>query len=231
MRSWFPFTDYDFYAYLTSGVIVIASVDYTMFGGSLVNRTEWTVAQGVFWTMLSYLVGHVTAGPSSFLLEQILAKEVFKSPSLVVLGLAPPRSLEKFLSALFAREYSPLPENFRSQITEKLSKFGSSSLVDPPDSEALFQAAFSVARYEPSSELRLNQFMNLYGLCRNVAFAFIVAATLLTWKINCDPKPMDGWLLAAALIMFVGMYGRFIKFYSAYTREVYRAFARGANEA
>ncbi len=87
MKSWFPFTDYDFYAYITAGVIVIAGLDYALFGGVLVNRSEWTVVQGVFWSMISYLVGHITAGLSSFLLEQNAIKKAFRAPVLIILNL------------------------------------------------------------------------------------------------------------------------------------------------
>lgn len=226
MKSWFPFTDYDFYAYITSGVILIASVDYTLFGGVLVNRTEWTVVQGVFWTMLSYLVGHITAGLSSFLLEQTITKKVFRSPSLIVLGLSSPRWFEKLFSSLFAQEYSPLPSPSCDEVIRKLSGKLQCDRATLPDAETMFQAAFSVARYEASSELRLNQFMNLYGFCRNVAFAFVLASILLTWKLSFHPAPADGWLIAAAVIMAIGMYGRFLKFYAAYTREIFRAFGR-----
>lgn len=226
MKSWFPFTDYDFYAYITSGVIAIASVDYTIFGGILVNRTEWTVVQGVFWTMLSYLVGHITAGLSSFVLEQTITKRVFRSPSLILLGLTSPRWFEKLFSSLFAREYAPLPKPSREEIIQKLCSKLQCNQANLTDAETMFHTAFSVARYEASSELRLNQFMNLYGLCRNVAFAFVLASILLIWKFNSHPAPADGWLTAAAVIMAVGMYGRFLKFYSAYTRETFRAFGR-----
>lgn len=226
MKDWFPFTDYDFYAYITAGVIVIASFDYALFGSVLVSRTEWTVVQGVFWTMLSYLVGHITAGLSSFLFEQTLTKKVFRSPILIILGLKSPRWFERLFSSLFAHEYSPFPSFSSDGVIEKLTGKLNCDRANLPDAETLFQTAFSVARYEASSELRLNQFMNLYGFCRNVAFAFVLASILLTWKLNFHPAPADGWLIAAAVIMAIGMYGRFLKFYSAYTRETFRAFGR-----
>lgn len=228
MKSWFPFTDYEFYAYITSGVIVIAGVDYTLFGGVLVNRTEWTIVQGVFWTMISYLVGHITAGLSSFALEQTLVKKVFRAPELIILGLQKPRLFERAFKSLFAREYSAFPQTNSDQIIEKLAaslKCDRASLTDP---EAMFQTAFSISRYESTSEVRLNQFMNLYGFCRNTAFAFLLVAALLVWKMTFSPVAMDNWLLIGALVMAVGMFGRFLKFYSAYTRETLRTFGRKA---
>lgn len=226
MKSWFPFTDYEFYAYITSGVIVIAGVDYVLFDGILVNRAEWTVVQGFFWTMISYLVGQITAGMSSFTLEQTLLKKVFRAPVFVILGLKVPRWFEQFFKSLFANEYAKFPQQNCDDILDKLAaslRCDRCALTDP---EAMFQAAFSVSRYEPTSEARLNQFMNLYGLCRNVAFAFLLVAFLLIWKRICSPAPMDGLLLVGASVMAVGMFGRFLKFYSAYTRETLRTFGR-----
>jgi hypothetical protein len=226
MKSWFPFTDYDFYAYITSGVIVIAGVDYALFGGVLVNRTEWTVVQGIFWTMISYLVGHISAGLSSFALEKTLAKKMFRAPESIILGLQKPRWFERVFKSLLASEYSAFPQANCDDILDKLAvslKCDRASVTDP---EAMFQTAFGIARYEPTSEVRLNQFMNLYGLCRNVAFAFLLVAILLIWKRFYNPTPMDDWLLTGATIMVVGMFGRFLKFYSAYTRETFRIFGR-----
>jgi hypothetical protein len=230
MKTWFPFTDYEFYAYITSGVIVIAGVDYALFGGVLVNRTEWTVVQGIFWTMISYLVGHISAGLSSFALEQTLAKKVFRAPESIILRLQKPRWFERIFKSLLAGEYSAFPQANCDDILNKLAaslKCDRASLNDP---EAMFQTAFSVSRYEPTSEARLNQFMNLYGLCRNVAFAFVLVAMLLIWKRACNPTQMDDWLLTGSAIMAVGMFGRFLKFYSAYTREILRTFGRKSNE-
>lgn len=228
MKNWFPFTDYEFYAYITSGVIVISGIDYTLFGGILVNRAEWTVVQGVFWTMISYLVGHIAAGLSSFALEQTLVKKIFRAPELIILGLKEPRWFEKLFKSLFASEYARFPQQNCDDILDKLAtslKCDRSLLTNP---EAMFQTAFSVSRYEPTSEARLNQFMNLYGLCRNVAFAFLLVTFLLIWKRIFSPNPMDGWLLVGASVMSVGMFGRYLKFYSAYTRETLRTFGRKA---
>lgn len=226
MKSWFPFTDYDFYAYITSGVIVIAGVDYALFDGLLVNRTEWTIVQGVFWTMISYLIGHVTASFSSFFLEQILTKKVFTAPEMIILGLKKPRIFERVFGSLFAVEYQALPKILIDEILEKMTVRLKCDRASLNDKNLIFQTAFSVARYEPTSDSRLDQFMNLYGLCRNVSFAFLLVAILMSWKMARVPTEIDMWLLVGCLIMFVGLFGRFLKFYSAYTREILRTFGR-----
>jgi hypothetical protein len=226
MKGWFPFTDYEFYAYITSGVIMIAGLDYAIFGGVLVNRADWTIVQGVFWTMISYLVGHIGAGLSSFALEQTILHKVFTAPVSMILGRKQPRWFERLFKSLFAREYSALPSPTSNEILDKFAaKFNCDrdALDDP---EAMFQTAFSVSQYESTSETRLNQFMNLYGLCRNTSFAFLVVTALLVWKRYCNPATIDDWLIAGSSMMAVGMFGRFLKFYSAYTRETLRTYGR-----
>lgn len=226
MKNWFPFTDYEFYAYITAGAILIAAVDYTLGSSALVARTEWTIVQGIFWTMISYLVGHVVAGLSSFFMEQLLLKKLFTNPLQIILGLKQSRWFELPFQYLFAREFSPLPQSVSTKIRLKLDASivnDQSALEDP---EAIFQTAFSVARYSKDSEFRLNQFMNLYGLCRNVAFVSLIAAVLLWTRTYQSPNPKDALLAWGAFVLGLGMFGRFIKFYSAYTREVLRAFER-----
>ena len=57
MKQWFPFTDYEFYAYIAAGMLLVAAVDYTFGGAVLTNRAEWTVVQIVFWAVIAYLAG------------------------------------------------------------------------------------------------------------------------------------------------------------------------------
>jgi hypothetical protein len=89
MKDWFPLTSYDFYSYMAAGLIAIAGCDYFISGGILIERTQWTIAQGFFWVVLCYLIGHVLAGPSQLILEDIFAKGVFRPPSSIMIGEKP----------------------------------------------------------------------------------------------------------------------------------------------
>ena len=59
MRDWFPLTNYEFYAFVASGMLLVASIDYCFADAVLVNRTEWTLVQIVFWTVVSYIAGQI----------------------------------------------------------------------------------------------------------------------------------------------------------------------------
>ena len=48
MKDWFPLTSYEFYAYLTSGMVVLAAADRAFMGSTLASHTDWKVVIVVF---------------------------------------------------------------------------------------------------------------------------------------------------------------------------------------
>jgi hypothetical protein len=225
LKQWFPLTDYDFYAYLISGMLLIGAVDYTLAGGILVHKTQWTVAEGLFWVTIAYLVGHISAAPSAAFLEHFVARRLMDSPADVQLGLKERGGFERFFAALFApREYAPLTPPIRSKALERASdELG--EVRDGLTGEAVFQAAFHPVRQTPDTVARLSAFLNQYGFSRNVAFASFVASILFTIQAFEEPTRMHLLLLAAAAVLSLGMFGRFIKFYAAYSADVIRTYA------
>lgn len=224
MKDWFPFTNYDFYAYLTTGMIVVASVDHSFLNSSLANQQHWTLAAGVFWAATAYLVGHIIAMPSSAILEHVLARRVLLTPTDILLGMRKPRFRERAIAALTgAREYQPFPKPNRDSIIAKVA----TSLHTTPrsvTSEAAFQVAFPYARSVPDTASRLDNFLNQYGLCRNASFAAAVAACIILIGNYYSPQPTSGLLALAAVVIAVGLFCRFLKFYAAYAREVFRTY-------
>lgn len=225
MKQWFPFTDYDFYAYLTAGMLFIAAVDYTYGGSVLVNRTEWTVVEIVFWIAVAYLTGQLIAAPSAAFLEHILARRVFSPPIVILLGLKERRLHERWLAALFAgRDYAPLPLFVRERIFLKAAKALEIEREKLSDAETVFQIAYPVSRSFADAVARMDQFRNLYGFSRNLAFVGMTAAVLLGFRAYQTPSPETTKLLIGALVLAVGMFGRFLKFYAAFGAEVLRTY-------
>jgi hypothetical protein len=225
MKDWFPFTSYEFYAYLAAGVLVIAAVDYSFTGAVLVNRTDWTIVQGVFWTIVAYLSGQLTAAPSSAILEHFLARTIFTAPVEVAAGVKPQHFGDRMIAWLFAnREYRPLPLGICEKIRLKASAQLNVALATV-SGEVAFNVAFPVARANADTAARLDQFLNLYGFCRNISFSAMIAVACLVFRKSNLNDPNAIGLIAAAIVLCVGMYGRFIKFYAAYSREVLRAYA------
>ncbi|MDX7951763.1 hypothetical protein P7D22_11345 [Lichenihabitans sp. Uapishka_5] len=196
MREWFPLTDYEFYAFVASGMFLIAAVDYCYTGGVLVGRTEWTVVQGVFWTVVAYVLGQICAAPSSAVVEFLLARVWLRSPATVALGIGKRRWREHVVAWLFAnREYAPLS----SAVQNRIKKAAATKLkvnVDDLDAEAVFQVAFPAARGQEDSAKRLDSFINSYGFCRNICFVAIIATPMLALKYHRDHMTLDLVLLS-----------------------------------
>ena len=230
MKDWFPFTDYDFYACLTAGVLIVASVDYAFYGGVLTARENWSVVQCVVWVAISYIVGQISAAPSAALLEHVVARRLFLDPTKVILGLNPMRKRERIVQALFAQfEYAPLAPEARDKITGNISK-ALGAPVSQLSGGSFFHIAFPVARSVVDTAARLDRFISLYGFARNVAFAALIAALVLISGNISRLDYRDVGLAALAGVIAIGMFGRFIKFYAAYTAEIFRTYGRVSGE-
>lgn len=227
MKQWFPLTDYEFYAFVTAGMLLIAAVDYSVAGAILTTRTDWGVVNGVFWTIIAYLVGQICAAPSAGLLEHVVARRWLSIPADIQLGLKPRNAAERLAAALFAqREYAPLSTAVREKALARAATQLGRAVTDL-DGETVFQAAFHISRAVPDTAVRLGAFLNQYGLGRNVAFVGLIATPLLIYRQCVTPSPIGGWLIAASALLTIGMFGRFLKFYSAYSCDVLRTYASG----
>ena len=104
MDQKFPFTSYDFWAYLSAGFLLLFAIDQAM-STKLLMRDSWTVVQGVVAVSVAYVVGHLVASASSFLLEKMLVgrllgyprnvlpyKLIYPSPWSIISRLPKPRS-------------------------------------------------------------------------------------------------------------------------------------------
>ena len=79
MENKLPFTSYDFWAYLSSGFLLLFAVDYVV-GKGLLMRDSWAVVQGVIAFASAYFAGHVVASISSLFLERLLVGKMLGYP-------------------------------------------------------------------------------------------------------------------------------------------------------
>ena len=229
MKDWFPLTSYDFYAYLTAGMIVLGAYDHAFMGSTLAHEQHWTIIGGVFWAAVAYLLGQILAVPSAALLEYGLARRALRPPTEVLLGLHPPRRRERLIAAICgAREYQPFPEANQASILGKAAK-ALGVEVSTIDGEAAFQCAFPYARSVADSATRLDNFLNQYGMCRNVSFATALATVILGLHAWCTHDWQSAELAIGVFALSIGLFCRFIKFYAAYAREVFRTFNKCAD--
>jgi hypothetical protein len=84
MRSYFPFTDYDFWGYIASGFVFLFALDHTL-QTAIFQRSTWTLVEGLVAVAAAYAVGHLLAGIVSALLERRFARYLSR-PSVLLLG-------------------------------------------------------------------------------------------------------------------------------------------------
>lgn len=232
MRSWFPFTDYDFYGYLASGFALLFALDLSITGGEIMLREKWSFVEVVLAVSLAYATGQIAAMPSSILLEHGVARKFLHPPLVILIGASKPRWREKFVSRfLVGRHYEPFDEGIRQRLLERAVKITGKDvefLLARP--ETIFALAFSVARSVPDARIRMDDFRNQYGLNRNMSFVGFLAAAMLSARGYIDADVDAKMWAAFSLIFGIGLFARFLKFYSAFAAELLRTFAFSTEE-
>ena len=217
MENKLPFTSYDFWAYLSAGFLLLFVVDHVA-GTNLLMRETWTVVQSVVAFSCAYAVGHVVASMSSFLFERLLVGKFLGAPRDVLFGAA---KAPRFMRHLIPGYFQALPV-----ATINAAHAKAAGLNVGGDSEAMFWAAFSSARVTPAVMSRLDNFLNMYGFCRNVALVSFIDAALLFWfwRWGHGPDETLTWVFVA-LALGLGMTLRYLKFFRHYAVEVFASFA------
>ena len=231
MKNWFPFTDYDFYAYLTAGMIVLSSLDYGFNGGAIILREKWPFLHIVFAIAMAYIIGQVVAGFASVILEQWVARRILRPPIAVMMGLGKVRFVEHLVGRwIVGRYYELLSENMRSVILTKTATSLGKNKEEIDDPEDIFQAAFPVARAVPDTAVRMDEFRKLYGFSRNIALSGLMSAAMLVYRsVETSENNLYWWALVV-LVLSITMFSRFLKFYAAYGAEILRTYASGKGE-
>lgn len=225
MKSWFPFTDYDFYAYLTAGLTVMFALDFALNSGAIMLRETWPFVQIVFALAMAYLLGQIIAGIAAVILEHWLARRVLQSPMTVLLALKPLRRRESIVGRwVVGRYYEPLPEANR-KIAFSTAATALGTLPEAiKDAEDVFQIALPVARSVADTATRLDDFRKVYGFSRNMSLAALIAAVAVAYRAAATGE--TSLYLWAALIVLAAfaLFARFLKFYAAYAAEVLRTY-------
>ena len=231
MKNWFPFTDYDFYAYLTAGMIVLFSLDYGINSGEIMLREKWPFMHSVFVIAMAYLVGQIVAGLASVILEHWVVRRILRPPVAVMMKLGKARFGEAFIGRwIIGRYYEPESENRRSIILEKVAKKLGKRKEEINDPEDVFQVAFPVARAVRDSAERMDEFRKLYGFSRNVALSGLIGAAALVYRAAVTDENTLYWWAVIVVVLSISMFGRFLKFYAAYGAEVLRTYASSSEE-
>lgn len=217
MENRIPFTSYDFWAYLSAGFLLIFVADYVA-NTDLLDRESWTVVQGIVAISAAYAVGHFAASVSSFTLERILVGRLLGYPRDVLFGNFETCAWVRFCLHGY---FKPLPNYTQQAALKRGFDEGVST-----QSEALFYAAHAYARITPFVMSRLDNFLNLYGFCRNIAAVAIIDSAMLYWSYRFNGGPEENlYWSCATLLVGIGLTLRYLKFFRHYSVEVFTAYA------
>jgi hypothetical protein len=211
-----PFSVYDFFAYLSSGAVVLATVDY-IWGLGVLERKEVGPVLGIALVIIAYVTGHIVAQFSSLLFEHTVVKRVLQRPLALLLG-ARPRWI--VFAWIFPNFHRAFPENTQRRIKEQAAARGCSS-----EGEGLFLHAYSIMTANERVQARLDDFRNQYGFARNMSFAFLVAAVAIAVTRFYGTHPVRlRWSLLAAFAA-VSLFYRYLKFLHQYSYELFLRYA------
>jgi hypothetical protein len=211
-----PFSVYDFFAYLSSGAVLLATADYVM-GLGLMDRKDVPPLLVAVLIILAYVSGHIVAHFSSFILEQLFVGRLLKRPASILLGESP-RS--KILRWMFRNYFRPLPVSTQERVHAQ------AKLRDvAARGEGLFLHAYAVVTASPTQQARLDEFRNQYGFARNMSFAFIVAALTIGIAHRIGHQMVQlRWALPAAVAGLALLY-RYLKFFRQFSYELFLRYA------
>jgi hypothetical protein len=216
-----PFSAYDFFGYLSNGFLILCATEYAFWGSSLAER-DWKAGPAIFYAVLAYIVGHIVANVSSYVLEYRVLRDWLKSPEETLFE-SQQKTWRAFFFPIF---YRPFPAETQKRVLEVAKKNG----FDRPG-RGLFLHAHAIVKQDKMTLDRLTSFLNLYGFCRNISMGLIVSAIILLIGAGADVRhwtEIDNYKLAwagAALAGTVGMFYRYLKFFRHYTMEVFGSYA------
>jgi hypothetical protein len=154
MKNQFPFTDYDFFAYIAAGFVFLFALDHALHTTWMIRPT-WTVVEGLFMTACAYATGHLLAGLASAMIERRLVARWLGKPTILLFG---SEAGPAWFRRLLPSHYEPLPQKTRELILTKAAAEGISG-----PGEALFWLCFNAARNNKTAMDRMSAFINLYG--------------------------------------------------------------------
>jgi hypothetical protein len=211
-----PFSVYDFFAILSSGAVVLMTVDY-VWGLGILERKEVGPVLGIALVMLAYVTGHIVAHFSSFLFEYIIVARILKRPLALLLG-EKPRWL--VFVWIFPNFHRPFPENTQTRIREQATARGCTA-----EGEGLFLHAYSIMSANERLQSRLDDFRTQYGFARNMSFAFLVSAIAIAAAHFHGAHPVRlRWSLLAAFAA-ISLFYRYLKFLHQYSYELFLRYA------
>jgi hypothetical protein len=211
-----PFSVYDFFAYLSSGVVWLLTADYIL-GLGFLQKNNISSILAVALILFAYVCGHIVAHFSSFIFEHFAVGLILKRPNMILLGAKPGWIAFPWI---FPNYFRALPKHTQERITAQAEARGADGT-----GEALFLHAYPLVSAISSVQSRLDDFRNQYGFARNMSFAFVTSAIAVLIAHFVDVHPVR--LRWAVLSGFAGivLFYRYLKFFRQYSYELFVRYA------
>jgi len=209
-----PFDPYDFFGYISSGVLVLLAMNAVL-GFPDLHSHSLTAFDTACLILFVYIAGQIVAGPAKTILEDVFVCSVLGRPAYNLLR--QDKSVGRFL---FPRYFKPFSESKRKVLAAQLGPVTKGSSDD----------IFIRVRYSPEVLAqdrllgRLDSFRDKYGFNRNLAFtSFIVGLSLLVKHLMVHDAFTIHWGLTA-IVGSVFLFYRYLKFFRQYSYELFNAY-------
>lgn len=211
-----PFSVYDFFAYLSSGIVWLLTADYILGLGYLQKDGVGPIL-AVALILFAYVSGHLIAHFSSFIFEHLTVNRILKRPNVILLGEKPYWIV---FAWIFPNYFCALPKDTQERVAAQAESRGVNGT-----GEALFLHAYSIVSGISAVQARLDDFRNQYGFARNMSFAFVTSAIALIIAHFANAHPVHlRWALLSGFAGIVLFY-RYLKFFRQYSYELFLRYA------
>lgn len=212
-------------------------IDYVISFFSWGGEGDFKFIPFFLFLLLTYLMGHVIAAMSSFLLEKQFVKRFLGYPSILLFeekewefnqswktlwGIL--NHVHRFILWTFSdflKIYSP---NLRTEMQDLIRKrFGEDVMI-----ENYFWLCFSdIAKYNSVAYSRVLHFLNLYGFARNVTMSILLYVAFrfsVYFILGSDLNAYNFILLGVYLVVSFIMFWNYLKLFRRQCSEMYFHF-------
>jgi hypothetical protein len=213
-----PFDPYDFFGYLSSGLLILVGMDMILGFPSILGR-DWKVVDSAVLIIAVYVTGQIIATPARAMLEDGIVGKVLQRPNINLFREKKPR----IRSLLFPGFYQPLPNETRMKILRKAQGEGAKGTGEDLFLHVRYSQA--VVQDQKLGE-KLNSFINKYGFSRNLSFSALLVGIGCLIKINLFPDGNTNLAkyAIAAFVTAILLFYRYLKFFKQYSYEMFNFY-------
>jgi len=226
------FSDYDIFGYLASGLVGLWVYD-VVFGVHVVTVDTWTITHAGLVLIAAYALGHGIAASATLIFDRLLVRQCLGLPTNNLLASNAARSSSPRSKSIFRNfrwkkwilsgYLEPLPAEVQKRVLDRAEI----RTEDAGNGERAFYRAWPVIKRDPLPYARMESFLRLYGFCRNFSFvSFVAGIVFLIWPPSISSlAPGSRFPAWCALLSSIVMFHRYLKFFRAYSAEVFTTYA------